>query len=27
LIPWIDQYIDRVDVVARRVDVDWPLDY
>jgi 16S rRNA processing protein RimM len=27
LIPWIDQYIDRVDVAARRVDVDWPLDY
>ncbi|HKP66158.1 MAG TPA: ribosome maturation factor RimM [Casimicrobiaceae bacterium] len=27
LIPWIDQYIDRVDVASQRVDVDWPLDY
>ncbi|HET8832310.1 MAG TPA: ribosome maturation factor RimM [Casimicrobiaceae bacterium] len=27
LIPWIEQYIDRVDVAARRIDVDWPLDY
>ena len=27
LIPWIDQYINRVDVAARRIDVDWPLDY
>lgn len=27
LIPWIEQYIDRVDVAAQRIDVDWPLDY
>jgi len=27
LIPWIDQYVDRVDVAAKRIDVDWPADY
>jgi len=27
LIPWIDQYIDRVDVAAKRIDVDWLADY
>jgi 16S rRNA processing protein RimM len=27
LIPWVEQYIDRVDVAARRIDVDWPIDY
>jgi 16S rRNA processing protein RimM len=27
LIPWIDQYVDRVDVAAKRIDVDWPVDY
>jgi 16S rRNA processing protein RimM len=27
LIPWIEQFIDRVDVAARRIDVDWPVDY
>ena len=27
LIPWIDQYIDRVDVAGQRVEVDWPLEY
>ena len=27
LIPWVEQYIDRVDVAARRIDVDWPVDY
>ena len=27
LIPWVAQYIDRVDVAARRIDVDWPADY
>jgi 16S rRNA processing protein RimM len=27
LIPWIAQYIERVDVDARRIDVDWPTDY
>jgi 16S rRNA processing protein RimM len=24
LIPWVDAYIDGVDVDARRIDVDWP---
>jgi len=27
LIPWVAQYVDRVDVEARRIDVDWPADY
>jgi len=27
LIPWVEQYIDGVDVAARRIDVDWPVDY
>jgi len=27
LIPWIEQFIDRVDIDARRIDVDWPVDY
>jgi 16S rRNA processing protein RimM len=27
LIPWIEQYIDRVDVAERRIDVDWPADF
>ena len=27
LIPWIDQYIDRVDVAVKRIDVDWLADY
>ena len=27
LIPWVAQYIDRVDVAAQRIDVDWPADY
>lgn len=27
LIPWIDRYVDRVDVAAKRIDVDWPVDY
>jgi len=26
LIPWVAQYIDAVDVDARRIDVDWPVD-
>jgi len=26
LIPWVAQYIDQVDVGARRIDVDWPAD-
>jgi len=26
LIPWVARYIDRVDVNARRIDVDWALD-
>ena len=26
LIPWVAHYIDRVDVNARRIDVDWPVD-
>lgn len=27
LIPWIDQYVERVDTAGRQIDVDWPLDY
>jgi 16S rRNA processing protein RimM len=27
LIPWVGQYIDRVDAHAGRIDVDWPADY
>ena len=27
LIPWVAQYVDRVDVAARRIEVDWPADY
>ncbi|MGE5170756.1 MAG: ribosome maturation factor RimM [Rudaea sp.] len=27
LIPWVPQYVSGVDVAARRIDVDWPLDY
>jgi 16S rRNA processing protein RimM len=27
LIPWVAQYVDRVDVAARRIDVDWAEDY
>jgi 16S rRNA processing protein RimM len=27
LIPWVPQYIDRVDVAAQRIDVDWSMDY
>lgn len=27
LIPWVAQYIDRVDAVAQRIEVDWPADY
>jgi 16S rRNA processing protein RimM len=27
LIPWVSHYIDRVDVAARRVDVDWAEDF
>jgi 16S rRNA processing protein RimM len=26
LIPWVAHYIDGVDTVARRIDVDWPAD-
>jgi 16S rRNA processing protein RimM len=27
LIPWVAPYIDRVDLAARRIDVDWPADF
>lgn len=27
LIPWVAQYVDRVDAAAKRIDVDWPADY
>jgi 16S rRNA processing protein RimM len=27
LIPFVDAYVDRVDMAARRIDVDWPDDY
>jgi 16S rRNA processing protein RimM len=27
LIPWVDAYIDGVDLAARRIDVDWHKDY
>lgn len=27
LIPWVAQYVDGVDVAARRIEVDWPTDY
>jgi 16S rRNA processing protein RimM len=27
LIPWVPQYVNGVDVAARRIDVDWPVDY
>jgi len=27
LIPWIQQYVDGVDVAQRRIDVDWPVDF
>jgi 16S rRNA processing protein RimM len=27
LIPWVEQYVDGVDVQQRRIDVDWPLDF
>ena len=27
LIPWIDVYIDGIDGEARRIDVDWPIDF
>ena len=27
LIPFVPAYIDRVDVAARRIDVDWEVDY
>jgi 16S rRNA processing protein RimM len=27
LIPWVSQYIDRVDVAARRIEVDWAEDF
>ena len=27
LIPFVAQYIDRIDAASRRVDVDWDLDY
>ena len=27
LIPWVDQYVDRIDVEQRRIEVDWPIDY
>jgi len=26
LIPWVEAYVDAVDVDARRIDVDWPKD-
>lgn len=27
LIPWVDRYVDRVDMAARRIEVDWATDY
>ena len=27
LIPWVSQYIDRVDVAGRRIEVDWAEDF
>jgi 16S rRNA processing protein RimM len=27
LIPWVPVYIDEVDIAARRILVDWPLDF
>ena len=27
LIPWVAQYVIVVDVAARRIDVDWPLEF
>lgn len=27
LIPFVDAYVDRVDLAARRIEVDWGLDY
>ncbi|TMG82505.1 MAG: 16S rRNA processing protein RimM [Betaproteobacteria bacterium] len=27
LIPWVGAYIDAVDIAARRILVDWPLDF
>jgi 16S rRNA processing protein RimM len=27
LIPWVPAYIDAVDIEARRILVDWPLDF
>jgi len=27
LIPWVPQYVEGVDIDARRIDVDWPADY
>jgi 16S rRNA processing protein RimM len=27
LIPFVAAYVDRVDLAARRIDVDWGLDY
>jgi 16S rRNA processing protein RimM len=27
LIPFVSAYVDRVDVAARRIEVDWGLDY
>jgi 16S rRNA processing protein RimM len=27
LIPWVPQFVNAVDVTARRIDVDWPVDF
>lgn len=27
LIPWVPQYVERIDVDARRIEVDWTADY
>jgi 16S rRNA processing protein RimM len=27
LIPWVAQYVIGVDAAARRIDVDWPLEF
>jgi 16S rRNA processing protein RimM len=27
LIPWVPQFVNAVDVAARRIDVDWPVDF
>ncbi|HKU86065.1 MAG TPA: ribosome maturation factor RimM [Casimicrobiaceae bacterium] len=27
LIPWVARYVDRVDTVARQIEVDWAADY